>query len=120
MDDPGGPIARVRTGDLVRVDAVNGTMEVQVAADEWHARTPEAADLAVHHSGMGRELFAMFRNAVTTAEEGAATFGLPPLIRQVDPEINQPGGEKESKEFSDEDTLIRSNSGDATTQKEIG
>jgi phosphogluconate dehydratase len=72
--EAGGPIARVRTGDLVRVDAVAGTMEVLVPADEWHARTPEAADLAVHHSGMGRELFAMFRQSAVTADLGAGVF----------------------------------------------
>ncbi|MGE7137786.1 phosphogluconate dehydratase [Luteibacter sp. NPDC031894] len=72
--EAGGPIARVRTGDLVRVDAVAGTMEVLVDAHEWNARTPAAADLAVHHSGMGRELFAMFRQSAVTADLGAGVF----------------------------------------------
>lgn len=116
----GGPLGKVRTGDMILLDAEQGVLQALVPEDEWKARIREAADLASNEVGHGRELFAMFRNAVTTAEEGAATFGLPPRIRQVDPEINQPGGEKESKEFSDEDTLIRSSSGDATTQKEIG
>jgi phosphogluconate dehydratase len=116
----GGPLGKVRTGDMILLDAEQGVLQALVPEDEWRARIRESADLASNEVGHGRELFAMFRNAVTTAEEGAATFGLPPLIKRVDPEINQPGGEKESKEFSDEDTLIRSSGGDATTQKEIG
>jgi phosphogluconate dehydratase len=72
--EAGGPIARVRTGDLVRVDAVAGTMEVLVDAREWDARSPDAADLAMHHSGMGRELFAMFRQSAVTADLGAGVF----------------------------------------------
>ncbi|HEY4294740.1 phosphogluconate dehydratase [Luteibacter sp.] len=72
--ESGGPIARVRTGDLVRVDAVAGTIEVLIDAHEWAARTPDAADLTVHHSGMGRELFAMFRQSAVTADLGAGVF----------------------------------------------
>ncbi|NID16662.1 phosphogluconate dehydratase [Luteibacter yeojuensis] len=72
--ESGGPIARVRTGDLVRVDAVAGTIEVLVDAHDWNARTPDAADLGVHHSGMGRELFAMFRQSAVTADLGAGVF----------------------------------------------
>jgi phosphogluconate dehydratase len=33
---------------------------------------------------MGRELFAMFRNAVSAAEEGATSFGLPPVINAIE------------------------------------
>jgi phosphogluconate dehydratase len=102
----GGPLGRVRTGDMILLDAEQGLLQALVPEAEWNARTCDEPDLASNEVGHGRELFAMFRAAVTTAEEGAATFGLPPLIKQVDPEINQPGGEKEAKEFSDEDTLI--------------
>mgnify|MGYP001042326799 FL=1 len=72
--EAGGPIARIRTGDLVRVDAVTGTLQVLVDADEWNGRVPDHVDLAMHHTGMGRELFAMFRQSAVTADLGAGVF----------------------------------------------
>ena len=72
--EAGGPIARIRTGDLVRVDAVTGSIEVLVPADEWNARIPDNVDLSAHHTGMGRELFAMFRQSAVTADLGAGVF----------------------------------------------
>ena len=48
---------RLADGDLIRVDAVAGTLEVLVPAAEWAARTPVTADLSASHSGVGRELF---------------------------------------------------------------
>ncbi|QWT19648.1 phosphogluconate dehydratase [Bacillus sp. NP157] len=72
--EAGGPIARVRTGDMVRVDANTGSLEVLVAADEWNARVPDNIDLGVHHTGMGRELFAMFRQSAVAADLGAGVF----------------------------------------------
>ncbi|SEW29053.1 phosphogluconate dehydratase [Luteibacter sp. 329MFSha] len=72
--EAGGPIARIRTGDLVRLDANEGTIEVLVDADEWNSRIPDNVDLAVHHTGMGRELFAMFRQSAVTADLGAGVF----------------------------------------------
>ena len=73
----GGPLGRVRDGDLIRVDAVSGRLEALVDAAEWQARsTPvlgaEAADGNGH--GLGRELFAGMRRNVGTAEEGACTW----------------------------------------------
>ena len=70
----GGPIARLREGDLVRIDAPAGRMEALVAAAEWAARVPEEADLTGSHEGVGRELFAPFRAAVSTADRGATIF----------------------------------------------
>jgi len=73
----GGPLARVRDGDIVRLDAVAGTLEVQVAEDEWNARTPAtmpAAQGAANGRGMGRELFAGMRRNALSAEEGACTW----------------------------------------------
>jgi len=71
----GGPIARIRDGDLIRLDAVSGRLEVLVAAAEWAAREPAVADLSVHEFGVGRELFATFRKAVGSAEQGASSLG---------------------------------------------
>jgi len=76
----GGPLGRVRTGDLIRLDAETGILEVLVDAAEWSARTVEAADLSANQSGMGRELFAVLRASVSAAEEGGTSFGLPPVL----------------------------------------
>ena len=70
----GGPIAKVRDGDMIRIDAASGTLEVLVEPAEWAARTPAVADLSASQSGCGRELFATFRNVVGTADTGASIF----------------------------------------------
>ncbi|QDE41374.1 phosphogluconate dehydratase [Luteibacter pinisoli] len=72
--EAGGPIARIRTGDLIRLDANTGALEVLVDADEWNSRVPDNVDLGVHHTGMGRELFAMFRQSSVAADLGAGVF----------------------------------------------
>jgi phosphogluconate dehydratase len=73
----GGPLGKVRDGDLIRLDAVKGTLEALVDPAEWARRevaqlTPERADINSH--GLGRELFAGMRRNVTSAEEGACTW----------------------------------------------
>ncbi len=75
----GGPLGLVRDGDLLRLDADAGVLQALVPAAEWAARTVASIDLSASHIGMGRDLFAMFRANVSAAEEGAATFDLPPL-----------------------------------------
>jgi phosphogluconate dehydratase len=73
----GGPLAKVQDGDLVRLDATAGTLQVLVAAAEWEARPlatmPEALR-AANGIGMGRELFASMRRNALTAEEGACSW----------------------------------------------
>src|SRR4029077_14812222 len=54
----GGPLARGRDGDLIRLDAGRGVLEARVEAGEWARRTVAAPDLEHHHVGLGRELFA--------------------------------------------------------------
>ena len=71
----GGPIARLRDGDRVRLDAIAGTLAVLVDEAEWNARVPATADLAAHQSGLGRELFQRFRDVVGPADGGASIFG---------------------------------------------
>ena len=66
----GGPLARLRNGDVVRLDAVAGTLSV--LADDFDSRTPVVADLSANTHGMGRELFEAFRHMVGTSETGAA------------------------------------------------
>ncbi|GAA1765634.1 phosphogluconate dehydratase [Streptomonospora arabica] len=69
----GGPLARVRDGDLVRLDASAGVLEVR-GADDLDER-PAAEPAADSAAGTGRELFAAFRQAVGPAERGAGVFG---------------------------------------------
>ena len=59
----GGPIALLRDGDMITLDAEAGTLSVEVDAAEWAARVPATHDLAGHDHGMGRELFTLMRNA---------------------------------------------------------
>jgi phosphogluconate dehydratase len=70
----GGPLARIRDGDVIRVDAVQGRLEVKVDEPSWASRAPATADLAASHEGVGRELFGAFRAAVGRADAGAAVF----------------------------------------------
>lgn len=70
----GGPIARVREGDIVRVDAVTGELSVLVDAAEWETREAVTADLTENGFGMGRELFAAFRAVAGPASEGASVL----------------------------------------------
>ncbi len=73
----GGAIARVREGDIIRLDGEAGTLEVLVDAQEWNARelapdtTPSAQDL-------GRNLFAINRQVVTPADQGALSISCGP------------------------------------------
>jgi len=73
----GGPLARVRDGDIVRLDGEAGVLEAKVDAAEWARRTPAPPDLRGHHHGMGRELFAGFRAHALGAEQGALTLTAP-------------------------------------------
>lgn len=73
----GGPLAKVRDGDSVRLDARAGTLEVLVSAEEWAQRTPDTlpkALLAANQQGFGRELFTALRKNAVSAEEGACTW----------------------------------------------
>ncbi|MGB3287658.1 MAG: phosphogluconate dehydratase, partial [Burkholderiaceae bacterium] len=53
----GGPLSRLRDGDLLRLDAGSGELAVLAPAD-WAQRTPAPADVSGHQAGFGRELFA--------------------------------------------------------------
>lgn len=68
----GGPLGRVRDGDLVRLDAVNGTLDALVDAREWDAR--DLAECPPAAIGMGRELFGLFRSAADEAEAGGSAI----------------------------------------------
>tara|TARA_B100000700_G_scaffold11799_1_gene12031 strand:- start:26424 stop:28310 length:1887 start_codon:yes stop_codon:yes gene_type:complete len=71
----GGPLAKLKEGDVVRLDANRGELSVLLKADELAKRPLADANLDHYHSGLGRELFAGFRHLARGAEEGAGVFG---------------------------------------------
>jgi phosphogluconate dehydratase len=70
----GGPIAYINDGDMLRVDAVEGTLEI--LTEGALERAPAQVDLTANQSGTGREMFEVFRSAVGPAEAGASVFGV--------------------------------------------
>ena len=70
----GGELCRVRNGDVINLDAVAGTLEIEVSAEEFASREAEKADLSSYHHGLGRELFGWMRKAASNPEEGASFF----------------------------------------------
>ena len=74
----GGPLARVRDGDLITLDTVAGTLSVLVADEDLLLREPEGrAPRADEWEGTGRELFGALRAAVGPADLGASAFAAP-------------------------------------------
>jgi Entner-Doudoroff aldolase len=70
----GGPLAKVRDGDIIRLDSNAGRIDALVPDAEWNARTIEKIDLRGYHHGIGRELFGVFRSTALGAEQGAMSF----------------------------------------------
>ena len=73
----GGPLARLRDGDVVRLDATAGTLQALVPDDQWNSREPATMPellIAANGLDMGRELFAGMRRNAITAEEGACSW----------------------------------------------
>ncbi|MCQ4311589.1 phosphogluconate dehydratase [Pseudomonas stutzeri] len=69
----GGPLCRVRDGDIIRVDGETGELRVLVDQAEFDRRERVMApsDLGI---GCGRELFGFMRAAFSPAEQGASVF----------------------------------------------
>jgi phosphogluconate dehydratase len=67
----GGPIAKIRDGDIIRLDADAGTLEVLA---DLSVREPVWVDLSANNVGTGRELFQAFRNIAGRADQGASIF----------------------------------------------
>jgi len=65
----GGPLAKLIDGDVVRLDATNGTLTV--LTDDFYARPVATMDLSQNSAGLGRELFEVFRENVGLATNGA-------------------------------------------------
>ena len=70
----GGPLAKVRDGDEILLDAERGVLEAQVNDAEWARREAATVELSGARWGMGRELFDGFRARATGAEEGALSI----------------------------------------------
>ena len=73
----GGALAKVRNGDVIRLDARSGTLQALVDEATWASREadsidPIQADDNAH--GLGRELFAGMRRNVNSAEQGACSW----------------------------------------------
>ena len=68
----GGPLARLRDGDLVRLDATAGTLDV--LTQDFTDRPAVQIDLTGNSHGMGRELFELFRQNVGPSSDGARTL----------------------------------------------
>ncbi|MEI6099871.1 MAG: phosphogluconate dehydratase [Alphaproteobacteria bacterium] len=68
----GGPLARLRDGDIIRLDATDGTLTV--LAPDFDSRPAMTVDLAPNQSGMGRELFDTFRRSVGPSTMGASSL----------------------------------------------
>jgi phosphogluconate dehydratase len=71
----GGPIGKIRDGDVIRLDGEAGTLHVELSDAEIKARPRAVADLSDNGFGMGRELFSAFRTIAGRAEHGASVFG---------------------------------------------
>jgi phosphogluconate dehydratase len=72
----GGPIGRIADGDVIRLDARSGTLDVLVGAEELARRDlVDAPPSEASWTGTGRELFGALRRAVGPADQGASVFG---------------------------------------------
>ncbi len=71
-----GPLGKVRTGDMLVIDAEAGVLDVEIDAHEWARReVAKPAHQDQNEVGFGRELFGVFRAAAAPAEFGASVFG---------------------------------------------
>jgi phosphogluconate dehydratase len=66
----GGPLAKVRDGDIICLDSLAGTLNVHVPEEIFAQRTTIAPAMEQNSWGMGRELFRVFRANAAAAEEG--------------------------------------------------
>jgi phosphogluconate dehydratase len=72
----GGAIAKIIDGDVIRIDATSGRLEILVNVAEFNARPLATHDMSKNETGTGRELFAAFRNLAGRADQGASIFGM--------------------------------------------
>ena len=70
----GGLISKIEEGDLIRVDCISGEISLLVEPAILEKRTVSPPDLSVHHMGLGREMFGVFRQEISAADKGATVF----------------------------------------------
>ncbi len=70
----GGTISKIITGDLIRLNAIDGTLSLLIDQQTLEARPTASKTNFDDQFGMGRELFNVFRNSVSNAEQGASSF----------------------------------------------
>ncbi|MEZ5998045.1 MAG: phosphogluconate dehydratase [Hyphomonas sp.] len=70
----GGPLAKVRDGDVILFNATTGQLDIKVDPAEFAAREPAEFRPNEPASGMGREMFSYFRELSGTADTGASQF----------------------------------------------
>jgi len=70
----GGPIGKIRDGDIVKLDANSGTLSLVADNDDWLLRTDAKRSSEENQYGCGRELFAFMRQNVNDPESGASVF----------------------------------------------
>jgi phosphogluconate dehydratase len=66
----GGPLSKVRDGDILRLDSVAGTLDAHVPSAVWDQRPNADVDVSSNGHGVGRELFKLFRANAAEAEQG--------------------------------------------------
>lgn len=104
----GGPLARVRDGDVIRVDALAGTLDLvgdAATQADFAGRVPAAAPVdEFTRFSMGRGLFGLFRRHARAAEEGAARWTCPkpmlwhPLSKRRPPSHNRRAVRRRSRQ----------------------
>jgi phosphogluconate dehydratase len=70
----GGPLGRVRDGDIIRLDCHAGVLEAKVPDAVWRQRELPVMDHSKNEFGVGRELFASLRRVAGEAEAGAISL----------------------------------------------
>ena len=71
----GGNIAKIQNGDMLRLNAITGELNVLLDTDTLQMRPVNPPDLSPHHHTVGRRLFAGMRSLSSSAETGAMAFG---------------------------------------------
>ena len=72
--ESGGPLAKVRNGDIISLNLQTGDVNVLLDDTEFNAREPLPNSAKNHHYGMGREMFGGFRLGASSAETGASNL----------------------------------------------
>ena len=73
----GGPLAKVRDGDVILLNSLTGELRVLLSDSDWASRPVAEMPEALRESnalGMGRELFSGMRRQAVSAEEGAMSW----------------------------------------------